>query len=217
MKKAIVILMLVWGLTTKAQVRHMLDSIKYDLKQKREWYLCLDGKNSVIRDLQTKIFGLQYGYMYNKRTNIYINYYTSYNTQDQVLDNPTAGYNKRDSNTVLVSSKLTYMNIGCEYYFMNTRKWRMSIPVGLGIGQGKDETHTSKKYLGIEKHTVIPIDLGYTINYKIKWWIWAGAGIGTRLSLASSRYNGPYYYFGLSLRFGEMYNRASSWYKKQYQ
>ena len=121
-KKAIVILMVLLGHTAEAQVRHMLDSIKYDLKQKREWYICLDGKNSVIRDLQTKIFGLQYGYMYNKRTNLYINYYSSYNTQDQVLENPTAGYNKRDSNTVLVSSKLTYMNIGCEYYFMNTRK-----------------------------------------------------------------------------------------------
>lgn len=198
-----------------AQVRHMLDSIRYDLQQDKEWYICLDGKNSVIKDLQTKIFGLQLGYTYNKRTNLYINYYTSYNTQAQILSNPTAGYNKRDSNTVYVRPQLTYMNIGCEYYFLNTRKWRMSFPVGLGIGQGLEETTSLKSKPFTVKHTVIPLELGYTINYKIKWWVWAGAGIGTRLSLASTRFNGPYYYMGLSLRFGEMYNRARAWYRDQ--
>jgi len=198
-----------------AQVRHMLDSIRYDLHQDKEWYICLDGKNSVIKDLQTKIFGLQFGYTYNKRTNLYVNYYTSYNTQAQILSNPTAGYNKRDSNTVYVTPRLTYMNIGCEYYFLNTKRWRMSFPVGLGIGQGVEETTSLKSKPSTVKHTVIPLELGYTINYKIKWWIWAGAGIGTRLSLASTRFNGPYYYMGLSLRFGEMYNRARAWYRDQ--
>ncbi len=200
-----------------AQIRHMLDTIKYDLKQDREWFICLDGKNSVIGAQSTKLFGLQYGYLYNKRTNLFIGYYSSYNTQAQILDNPTALPGTRDSNTLFLKSEIAYLNFGCEYYFKNTKRWRMSFPVALGIGQGRDETYTTKKYMGIEKKLMIPLDFGIYVNYKIKWWLWAGAGIGSRISFASTKYSGSYYTFGLSLRFGAMYDRVRTWYKDKYQ
>ena len=191
----------------------MFDSIKYDLQQDKSWFVCLDGKNSVIRDMRTKLFGLQLGYLYNHRTNLYIGYYSTDNHQTRIIENPSAQNGNTDSNTVFLKYNLAYFNFGCEYYFYNTEKWRMSFPVALGIGMGNDQTYTIKKTLVQHSKTVVPLDIGFTVNYKIKWWVWAGAGIGTRLSLASSKYNGPYYYMGLSLRTGEMYYRARAWYR----
>lgn len=211
--------MLLFSVKSYAQLRGVIDSIRYDLRMDKSWFICLDGKNSIIRDLNIKLFGLQTGYTFNGRTNLYLGYYGSYNNERITLENPTAAAGKIDSNTVFARYRLSYFNFGCEYYFINSRKWRMSIPLAFGIGKGSDQKF---KLLNNKEHTfesssstVLPLDLGFYINYKIKWWVWAGAGLGTRFSINASAYSGSYYTFGLSLRFGEIYYRARAWYREK--
>jgi hypothetical protein len=157
------------------------------------------------------MFGLQAGYLYNKRTNLYIGYYSTLDNKNRILSNPTAAPGKTDSNTIFTTYGVGYFNFGCEYYFHNSRKWRLSIPAGLGIGAGWDRLSTSRKLL--EEHTslVMPLELGFNASYKLKWWVWLGAGIGARFSLASTQYNGPFYTYGIQLKTGEMYRRTKKW------
>ncbi len=123
MKKLVVLLATVACISCQAQIRHMLDTIRHDLRQRpRSFFLSLDGKSSVIRDLKLKMFGLQAGHLYNRRTNIYIGYYTTLDNANRIYDNPTAKSPAFDSNTIYSTYGLAYFNLGCEYYFYNSRK-----------------------------------------------------------------------------------------------
>ncbi len=209
-------LLAIWLLTirSEAQIKHMFDTIRYDLKQRpRSFFLSLDGKTSIIRDLQLKMFGLQAGYLYNRRTNMYIGYYSTLDNAHRIYRNPTAPPGTEDSNTIYTVYGLAYFNLGCEYYFYNSRKWRLSFPAGIGIGAGWDKFSTSTKFLEQKTSFVLPLELGFNASYKLKWWLWIGAGIGTRLSLASGQYNGPFYTYGLQLKTGEIYRRTKKWVK----
>ena len=192
----------------------MFDTIRYDLKQKPgAFFLSLDGKQSVIRDLNLKMFGLQAGYLYNKRTNIYLGYYSTLDNANRIYENPTALSPGTDSNTIFTVYGLAYFNLGCEYYFYNSHKWRLSFPAGIGIGVGWDKLFTNTKFLEQKNSTVIPLEIGFNASYKLKWWLWLGAGIGTRLSLASGQYNGPFFTYGIQWKTGEIYRRTKKWVK----
>lgn len=197
-----------------AQLKNMYSNIRSDLKGEKSAFVSLDGKNSIVRDVPIKLFGLQAGYLYNKRTNIFLGFYSSYN-DEAIISNPTADLGKTDSNTIWQAYKLTYLNIGCEYYFHNSKRWRFSIPFGLGIGGGIDKQRKSYKPLYEKSKFVMPAEVGFFANYKLTWWLWLGAGMGTRISLVSSGFTGSYYTFGLSIRYGEIYDRTKKLIKKK--
>lgn len=219
MKKNLVLITLLYALQAQSQLRNVWDNIRYDLHQDKSWFVCLDGKNSVIRDLRLKLFGMQTGYTFNGRTNLYLGYYTSYNKERVIIENPTATSASSDSNTVFARYHLSYLNLGLEYYFVNSKKWRLSVPIGFGIGSGRDDKFKirggKENIFEHSKHLVLPVDIGFYVNYKIRWWVWAGAGLGSRFSVGASEYSGSYYTFGVSLRFGEMYNRFMAWYREK--
>ena len=61
----------------------------------------------------------------------------------------------------------------------------------------------------------MPAEIGFFANYKLTWWAWLGAGMGTRVSLVSKGFTGSYYTFGISLRYGEIYKRGKEVMKKK--
>lgn len=214
LKKGLLSLFLFLTLSASSQIRHMFDTIRHDLTHPKSMFVCLDGKNSVIRDMPVKLFGLQFGYTYNRRTNLFLGFYRSYNLE-KITENPSGG-SPYDSNTVWQRFRLSYFNMGCEYYFYNTPKWRFSLPFAIGLGGGQVRKRKLNGVFSDKHYTVLPVELGFTAGYKLTWWVWISGGIGTRVSLASSKFNGSYYYFGLSFRFGEIYNRAREMHKKQF-
>lgn len=199
---------------SEAQLRNMFGNIAYDLKQEKNFFVGLDGKNSIIKDVPIKLFGLQAGFLYNKRTNLCFGFYTSYNDEAKIY-NPTALPESYDTNTVWQKYKLSYVNIACEYYFHDSRHWRFSIPFGIGLGGGADRKRKLSGLYDFHSKTVMPLELGFRANYKITWWLWVSAGMGTRMSLASTRYNGSYYSFGLSLKTGAIYRRVRDWSRRE--
>ena len=197
-----------------AQLKNMYSNIRSDLKGEKSAFVSLDGKNSIVRDVPIKLFGLQAGYLYNKRTNIFLGFYKSYNDEG-IIKNPTADFGKTDSNTIWQAYKLTYLNLGCEYYFHNSKRWRFSIPFAVGIGGGSIKQRNSVQEISKKSLFVMPAEIGFWANYKLTWWLWLGAGMGTRVSLVSKGFTGSYYTFGLSLRYGEIYNRTKKLVKKK--
>ena len=193
--------------SVSGQLKNLYSNIRSDLKGDRSAFVSLDGKNSIVRDVPIKLFGLQVGYLYNKRTNIFVGFYRSYN-KEAIIYNPTIQSPKTDTNTIFQAYKLTYFNLGCEYYFHNSNRWRFSLPFSIGIGGGKITQRKEKISLSKKSSFVMPLELGFFANYKLTWWMWLGAGMGTRVSLTSSNFTGSYYTFGLSFRYGEIYDRS---------
>ena len=197
-----------------AQIHGMFDHIKEDFKGKKSSYVCLDGKNSIITDVPIKMFGLQFGYTFEERTNIYLGYYGSHN-QEAIFKNPTAPLGRTDSNTIWKAYQLNYINLGCEYYFHNSEKWRLSIPFGIGLGNGKSHERRLENTYNKTKQGLMPVELGFFASYKLKWWVWVGAGMGTRICLGGNTYSGSFYSFGLSFRYVDIYKRLKSDIKKR--
>ncbi len=199
-------------LNSEAQVRHMMDTIRHDIRQRpKVFFISLDGKHSIIRDLSLKMFGLQTGYLFNKRTNLYIGYYTTLDNNKRVYENPTAGPRSEDSNTIYTTYGLAYFNIGCEYYFYNSKRWRLSFVAATGTGMGWDKFTRKDKVIEQKNSLVMPVEFGFNASYKLRWWVWLGAGIGTRLSTILSNYNGPFFTYGIQLKTGEMFRRTKKW------
>lgn len=157
---------------------------------------------------------MQAGYTFNNRTNLFIGYYSTYNDRAIVLENPTALKGDTDSNTLFKLYGLSYLNVGCEYYFHNSRKWRFALPVSVGIGSALDKEYNEKRIFKEQYKFTMPVDIGLYASYKLKWWIWLGAGIGTRVTVFQSDYSAPFYTYGFNIRIGEIYKRAKIAYRK---
>ncbi len=209
MKKIVFIFLLFCMNAASAQTRHFLDTIRYDLKQTKRFYLSLDGKNNIVGDLNIKMFGLQGGYIYNRRTSLYMGLYLTSKEATVIAENYNLNAGKTDSNTIYNSYGMTYLNFGCEYIFCNNKKWQLSIPAAIGIGSGTFKRFSEIKYYEAKYPTIIPFETGLKASYKLTWWLWLGAGLGTRISLNSTHYyNGPFYTFGLQVKTGAMIKKA---------
>ena len=217
MKKLIVFILFINVIGVKAQLnRHVIDTIKFDLKQKKKLYVSLDFKNTFVSDLSTKMFGLQLGYIFNKRTSLYIGYYAA-NRASKVVANPTALQGQTDSNTMYQNYGLNYSNFGIDYIFYNTKRWRFSIPLSIGLGSGYSYLSSLKTTFETTKTYVVPLEFALYGSYKITWWIWFGAGMGSRIMLNNkSGYNGTFYSIGLQLKTGEIYRRTKNWVEKKF-
>jgi len=215
LKKAILFITFLLSISINAQVRHAIDTIKYDLTQKGKFYISLDGKNSIVGDLNVKMFGVQGGYLYNNRTSLYVGFYNSYANAVSIVENKTALQGKTDSNTVYATYGMGYFNFGIEYMFHDSRKWRLSVPLAIGIGAGKYTRQSMKTNYDIRHPGIVPIELSINASYKLKWWLWVGGGLGTRVSLTHSHeFNGPFYTFGLQIKTGRIIKRATDAYKE---
>jgi hypothetical protein len=215
LKKAILFTAFLVSISINAQVRHAIDTIKYDLTQKGKFYISLDGKNSIVGDLNVKMFGVQGGYLYNNRTSLYVGFYNSYANAVTIVENKTALQGKTDSNTVYATYGMGYFNFGIEYMFHDSRKWRLSVPLAMGIGAGKYTRQSMKTNYDIRHPGIVPIELSINASYKLKWWLWVGGGLGTRVSLTHSHeFNGPFYTFGLQIKTGRIIKRATDAYKE---
>ncbi len=214
-RKVILIGLIACSVSLKGQLKHFPDTIRCDLRKSKSLAFGLDGKNSFIRDLKLSMYGAQVGYLYNKRTNIHLGFYTTYNKKRRMYDNPTAGMDRTDSNTVYNKFGMAYFNIEAEYYFYNSCKWRFSIPAGVGLGMGWDKYYKKDEFTHKTNTLVIPLELGFNASYKIAWWVWLGAGLGTRVSLAGGKYNGPFFTYGLQFQTEEIYNKCKKIFSRQ--
>ncbi len=215
MKKATFFILFFLCLGLNAQVRHLFDTIKYDLTQKKRFFISLDGKNNIVSDIKIKTFGIQGGYIYNNRTSFYVGFYNTHGQNSRIFDNPTALPGKTDSNTVYSSFGMGFINFGCEYIFHNSKRWKLSVPVALGIGAGRHTKVSQGSILEIKRPGIVPLEIGIKANFKLTWWLWIGGGLGTRVSLNSNhQFNGPYYSFSLQFQTEAMIKKVTEVIKK---
>lgn len=198
-----IVAMLLYPAYAKSQHR-VLDSIKYDYQHKRRFIIGFDGKRSFIGDLNIKVFGLRGGYEYNGRTSILVGIY---NTTDKIK-NIDSSSNIPGSPKVYKSSVgLGYISGILEYRFYKDKKWELSVPMQLGIGAGRLNYYRNDTLISKKAPIVLPIELGFNANYNIKWWLTITGGIGTRVSLVNTQFNGAFYSLGIQLNTEAIYRR----------
>lgn len=202
-------------LKSNAQFKHALDTIRYDLNKKKSFFLSLDGKKSFINSVPQNFFGLQVGYTFNKRTNVFVGLYSTYYDRAYIKDNPTSKDGRIDSNTIFGLNGLTYLNCGMEYYFYHKNKWRLALPASIGIGSALEKNYTKNKIITDRHNFTMPVEIVFYATYKLKWWVWLGAGVGTRVNVFAARYSAPFYSYGVNIRFGEIYKRSVKLVKKK--
>jgi len=202
------IVLLGFILNPNAQFKHALDTIRYDLNKKKSFFLSLDGKRSFINSVPQNFFGLQAGYTFNKRTNIFVGLYSTYYDRPYILENLTSKSGRLDSNTVFGLNGLTYFNCGMEYYFYHQKKWRLALPISVGIGSALEKKYTQSNIIIDRQNFTMPVEIAFYATYKLKWWVWLGAGVGTRVNVFAARYSAPFYSYGVNIRFGEIYKRS---------
>lgn len=218
MKKVGIIAVLFICIHSNAQVRHFWDTIRYDLKQPRKFFLGMDGKNSIISDFTIKMFGFQGGTIYNSRTKFYSGLYFTPRKRSTIIENSTALPGRTDSNTVYVSYGLTYMNFGTAYIFYNTKYWEISAYLALGLGAGTYKKHTDTRYYSASHPVIVPLETGFNASFKLTWWLWLSAGLGTRMAIIGKHdYNGALYTYGVSVKLDAIYKKFRPAAEKAYQ
>jgi hypothetical protein len=130
-----------------------------------------------------------------------------------VIDNSVrltdVGRDSTDVRTVLSYAGLTY-----ERVFIDNKRWLVSAPLMVGLGNTRveylDSTFTYRPYA---RREVVPVELGVRTAYKLFFWLYIQAGVGYREVLSSDprvrhTYSGLTWSYGVSLKLGNIYRYA---------
>ena len=195
-----------------------LDTIKASLKQKPHLYGKFDTRNSFISNRRAKIFGVKMGLNYGNYLHIGVGY--------NQLNQPAKDFDKKffytNSNGFVDSTMahlhLYYISAGIEYIYYRTKKWELSMPLQLGVGQ----TRYSYQANGEKKERSKSINFIYepavSVQYKFVTWFGVGADVGYRFMFTADKelnqqFNSPTYAFKVLIYYNELYKLYVS--KKQ--
>lgn len=172
------------------------DSIRNALNTKPSIIVGFDGRNTIVSDYSNTIFGIMYGWDYGKIA-VYTGVYVM---------KPFRLYNIQGTDTLSVSYDFSYISSTLEYDFFVNKRWRLSVPVQLGIGYGHRVNYHFNEPVRVSNPLLIPVEARFNAIYKATRYLGLGAGLGLRKSLInSSRFDGPVYSFGLVFRWGNIW------------
>lgn len=86
-------------------------------------------------------------------------------------------------------SDVSFVNVGYWHILHNSERWKMGIPVGIGIGTAITESYTLSDQLvsSVEpvKSTILPVHIGGYGEWKATRWVGVGVQSGYRFNLKS--------------------------------
>ncbi len=173
----------------------LLDSIREELQKPSSFFVALDGRNTVVEDFPGTMYGFMYGWDYGRLlvgTGIY-------------GMKPFTLTSRVGTDTIRNAYDFSYISSTLEYSFHETRKWRLSLPLQIGIGYGDRKKMINSTVAEHKRPLLIPGEAAFRAVYKATRYVGLSAGVGLRVSLVnSSNFDGPIYYFGLSFFWGNI-------------
>ena len=112
-----------------------------------------------------------------------------------------------------VRTNFDFTTITYERILLETRRWQLGIPIGVGLGNYRtsyrDDDGSFRAYT---KNELLPVDLSLYLNYKITWWGFIGVGGGYRYVYAkddriSTSLSNWTWFAKAGLRFGAIYKK----------
>jgi hypothetical protein len=190
------------------------DSIK---KNKPKPVYQLDQRNSFLGKKAININGFLVGLEFKEKHQFSIGVYTL-----SPWKRPTPIV-KNDSTTEIIKFYFYYASLGYNRTLLNTKRFKISIPVELGLGYSKATAtiyQFQKEYTGSSPlEHFIPAQIGIFGEFKVTPWFGINGSIGYRKLLFQKliknpinlNYDGIYYYYGINLYFDQVFKDFKRW------
>ena len=158
----------------------LLDSIAMSLEEKPRVLFKLDGRGSFISTRSASIWGFKVGLEHNDRVQYGLGYSWLRNEITQEAD--------LNGEIVPTRVRFGYVTAYFEYAFYQRKKWEVSIPVQVGLGQAWNEhkLESGEKYK-LNKSWVFMYEPAMTVEYRLLKFFGVGFGVGYRLAIKTNR------------------------------
>lgn len=198
--------LLLFATMVNAQVK---DSIMHFLKNKPSPIGGLSGKYSIVSGKPNGISGVYAGAVFGEKLKTWAGFYWMNDPlSEELLDplKPQLG---------IVSTKyehMRYFSIAADYAFLHRNKWKLSVPVQIGVGRAREwyVSKFDKSIFNDSRKPVFPLEVGFNGQYMFFDWLGVKAGLGTRFAIGngtSAVYSGPYSALGILLYFEPLYRK----------
>jgi hypothetical protein len=183
------------------------DSTKFlkRLRPRLTYAINWDTRSSIIQSKPINIGGFNAGIEFGeKRHELTFGYYwMTTNSYLSLID-------LRRTNSKLINldfftkTNLYFFSVMYWPNLINNRKWRLTLPVEIGLGNSRNQNTTTLEQLAVWnwKSFFLPIQVGISGEWKATRWFGVSAAFGYRHSLASrgiTDYNAPYYSYGIPI------------------
>lgn len=187
----------------KAQVLQSPKDWPAALRLAPKFNVSLDSKRSFISNRDVKTLGLKAVLDFDNRVRLGFGVYFLQSPFYRYLT-VSDYYGVQD--TVQAKLDFVFMTSFFEYVFLTTKRWELSSPFALGIGD------VVFRNVGMKPQPVLASELGLQGSYKVFPFIGLGGGIGYRQILSGGKlirenFNSPTYSFGLKFWFGYLYEK----------
>jgi len=167
-----------------------------------------DSRRSFIRSGNVKIFGLRFGLEFDNLVRAGIGFYG--------LSTGTGIDWVRPTGDTIRNARLNfgYVSGFFEYVFFQNKKWELSVPLHLGIGE-TSLSNSDYPFLQPEtRQSVLLTEISAQGQYKIFWLVGLGAGIGYRHMISprtkvTKNFDAPIYLFKVRIFIGELFRRVA--------
>lgn len=191
----------------------MLDSIRLSFNQKWRFVVGVDSRNSFISNERAEILGLKLGVQFGKKIEIGISGHLMNGRNSHFYKNYAVTSPSNTTEIVKAQLKLFYVAYYAEYIFFNSKYWKFSVPLQLGMGRSSYLYSYNRKNVRTDRHLVLIYEPIIATEYKIFRWLSATAEVGYRIMLINNpaikeNFNSPTYSLGASISFTELYKRC---------
>jgi hypothetical protein len=208
--KRILILLFLIAVIPLTVAQPTLDTIKDCLKQKPQFFIKLDGRNSFIENSRAKIFGLKLGVSYGKRVHFGLGYNQLYPPAKDFDKIMFVSNVYSDLYPVTARLRMYYISAYAEYTFYQTKHWELSMPLQIGLGKSYYHYNLFGTKVKTEESFNFIYEPAVSVEYKIVKWVGIGADIGYRFMLTgyrqlNNKFTSPTYAFKLLIYYSEIY------------
>jgi len=209
MNKKITLLLLLFLFFFNANA-DLKDSIQFYLRNsKPELFGGMSSRNTFVGSNTTSVTGLSIGYDYGGKIRLVAGFYW---LSKPFVERKTINAFTPLAYAVDESSRFGYLGLTGDYVFYKKGRWTLDVPIRIGFGSAKikELDITSGSLINKKISFIVPIETGIGALYKITWWVGISGGLGSRIVIGknnSQKFSGTYYNLGITIFFGDIYNR----------
>ena len=192
--------------TIIAQEKFDLSRYSQALEKKPRFVAGLNNKRSLANGEPVRIWGIYAGMDYDEeiRFSLGLNFLSA-PLIEKHIGIPAA------SDTTTTSTNFGYWSFGSEFTIFRNEKWKLSLPVSVGLGQVKI-IETQAGEIREASFASFPLETSGAAIYYLRDWLGLKAGMGVRIALGKrgfQTFTAPFYKIGIGIYPSVLYQNLS--------
>ena len=181
-------------------------------RNKPKFFLTLDKTSSFVSGKGAVTNELRMGLEFKKKLRLGIGYAALIS---DVVEEKTITTEVTHRDSILNASlSLAYFSMSSEYIFYDSKRWQITMPVGIGIGSSYfsyyEKINGDYKTKKTDQGTVVLLGATGLVTYRVLRWVGLSAGVGYRIALIKNSkvkesFTSPVYTIKIRLFLGEIY------------